>query len=345
MSAASFRISLAIALFIGLIALVDYSAAVTSRVMTMRNLCNEPVWFGFAGGSGRSRNSPTDTRCGGDGDCFEGTKCIRTGDISQCFFVNPAPGDNNFKLDAGASKDVQIPIYNNGLDIIWSGAITGRSGCDGAGQNCRTADCGNDGRGNCKPSQGFNQPATQAEMTLAKQFIDFYDVEIINGVHMGVSMEPMNAATSTNPYECGAPGSKYPKSGKFGGCSWNLNPPSNDYRQVTPGGNRCNQDGECQNGNVCGTSFNPGHADLLQKTCGQIVGYWSADQICGIIPSYGAPFNCQDRLPAPHDGLTNWNLYACVGIGSCYQNGAASDCCGCANWDEEGIQVPTFPDT
>ncbi len=51
-----------------------------TRTMTMRNLCKEPVWFGFAGGSVRSRGS-FDTKCGGDGDCFEGSKCIQTGPI------------------------------------------------------------------------------------------------------------------------------------------------------------------------------------------------------------------------------------------------------------------------
>ena len=32
-------------------------------------------------------------------------------------------------------------------------------------------------------------------------------------------------------------------------------------------------------------------------------------------------------------------------MGSCYQDGADSSCCGCANWEEEGIPVPSFPDT
>lgn len=51
-------------------------AVAKDRVMTMKNLCKEPVWLGFAGGSVRNRGSPSDTKCGGDGDCFEGSKCI-----------------------------------------------------------------------------------------------------------------------------------------------------------------------------------------------------------------------------------------------------------------------------
>jgi hypothetical protein len=113
-------------------------------------------------------------------------------------------------------------------------------------------------------------------MTFAKTFIDFYDVEVINGVHMGVSMEPTNV-TGSGPYDCGAPGSKYPTSSKFGGCDWKLTPPSNDYNWVSAGGNACDLDSDCLSGTTCGISFNPGHANLLMKTCGSHIGYWTAD--------------------------------------------------------------------
>jgi hypothetical protein len=106
-----------------------------------------------------------------------------------------------------------------------------------------TADCGSDEFGRCKAGQGFMQPATQAEFTFAKQFIDFYDVEIINGVHIPVSMGPLNAEESNpievNPYNCGNPGAKYPRTPKVGGCDWDLNPPSNDYLWVSAGGKKC----------------------------------------------------------------------------------------------------------
>jgi hypothetical protein len=279
------------------------------------------VWYGFAGGSVRSIGSPFDTKCLGECDCFEGSKCIQTGPIRQCFFKNPYSEDKNFKLDTGASKDVNIPIFDNGLDIIWSGAITGRTGCDANGMNCKTADCGTDDvvQGACKASQGFMQPAVQAEITMSKLNVDFYDVEVINGVHIGVSMNPINGETTSNPYNCGNPGAKFPKNQSSGSCNWDMKPPSNDYQWVTAGGAHCQLDLECkEHGTTCGISFNPGHVDLLKKTCGSLLGYWSADQICGVIPSFGAPFHCQDHLPAPHDGLTLFNLYACVGVGSCY---------------------------
>jgi hypothetical protein len=56
-------------------------------------------------------------------------------------------------------------------------------------------------------------------MTLISTGVDFYDVEIINGVHIGVSMEPTNASGS-GPYDCGAPGSKHPRHSLIGSCNW-----------------------------------------------------------------------------------------------------------------------------
>lgn len=128
------------------------STVTANRTMSFRNLCNEPVWFGFAGGS-TDNTHHSGTMCNSDNDCFQGTKCVTTGDIRQCFFNNPTPDGNNFKLNHGDQRDVQIPIFDN--DFIWSGAITGKTGCDNSGSNCATADCGNDGNGSCFASRGF----------------------------------------------------------------------------------------------------------------------------------------------------------------------------------------------
>jgi hypothetical protein len=35
----------------------------------------------------------------------------------------------------------------------------------------------------------------------------------------------------------------------------------------------------------------------------------------------------------------------CTVVGSCYQPVADETCCGCANWDEEGVDVPPYPET
>ena len=78
-------------------------------------------------------------------------------------------------------------------------------------------------------------------MTLLSDTVDFYDIEIINGMHMGISMGPTNAAASTggNPYSCGTPGAKIASDSLLGDCSWDPKPPSDDYIWVSSGGDVC----------------------------------------------------------------------------------------------------------
>ena len=113
-------------------------------------------------------------------------------------------------------------------------------------------------------------------MTLAMNNVDFYDIEIINGAHIGVSMAPTNTPGGSSPYSCGAPGSKFPTSSETGPCDWDFKPPSDEYNWVTEGGSACTTTADCGS-EICGLSFNPGHAELLMMTCGTQLGYWSAD--------------------------------------------------------------------
>jgi hypothetical protein len=52
------------------------------RVITFKNLCKEPVWFGFAAGSVRNKYSDVDVKCNSDADCYTGSHCITTGPIN-----------------------------------------------------------------------------------------------------------------------------------------------------------------------------------------------------------------------------------------------------------------------
>ena len=148
-----------------------------------------------------------------------------------------------------------------------------------------------------------------------------------------IEMKPVNPGPATgNPYFCGNPGGVKSITGEPPS-SWNVNPPSNDYFWVKQGGQKCSATAQCNGAEICGNSFNPGHSNLIQKTCGEQLGYWSAAQICGLDPNYGAPLNCQANA---------WMEGCAHTSGSCYQPGAqAATCCGCANWWEEGIPVPT----
>ena len=77
------------------------AAQAAQRTFTLRNLCSEPVWFGFSGGAVNARNS-TSAQCNSDADCWEGTHCVAASPaISFCFARNPVPADGNYKLEIG----------------------------------------------------------------------------------------------------------------------------------------------------------------------------------------------------------------------------------------------------
>ncbi len=98
------------------------------------------------------------------------------------------PPNNNFELSSNGGRTV-VDIPTSG----WSGVIAGRTNCSDSG--CVTADCGG-GKGACV--HGFQQPATQAEFTVNNGGTDFYDVEVINGVNLPVSITPSVSSTSDN---------------------------------------------------------------------------------------------------------------------------------------------------
>ncbi|RYH13784.1 hypothetical protein EON65_34850, partial [archaeon] len=163
------------------------------------------------------------------------------GFVSGSSSVKLFPSDHDYKLDAsGGKKIVDIPTGG------WSGVIGGRTGCTDTG--CVTADCGG-GVGDC--IHGFAQPTTQAEFTLVPNGVDFYDVEVINGVNIPVSIMPSVLSNGTDPYYCGAPGALHPSPG-LGACSWKLQPPLPEYHWVDMGGAWCQGDSDCGSGTLCG---------------------------------------------------------------------------------------------
>lgn len=174
---------------------------------------------------------------------------------------NPHPDNNNYRLDPGGTNTVTIPPGT------FNGDIAGRTNCTSTG--CETADCGG-GVGAC--THGFAQPATQAEFTINSNGTDVYDVEVINGFNLSMSITPSVSSSANNPYFCGTPGAVTPSPG-FSGCSWQYNPPLVEYQWVKNGGSACNSNQDCGSGTLCGLSFNPGNNPLLKKTCGKLLGY------------------------------------------------------------------------
>lgn len=77
----------------------------------------------------------------------------------------------------------------------WSGRIWGRSGCsfDSSGKGgCITGDCG--GQKKCH-GVGGEPPATLVEFTLNSP-IDFYDVSLVDGYNMPISIVPYGGGSS-----------------------------------------------------------------------------------------------------------------------------------------------------
>jgi len=304
---------------IGLVILVSGQ----NRNFVFKNNCREPVWIGATGGF--AGNCP----------CAAGQEC-RNG--VGCFWVLPSSA-NNRRLDAGQSISVVLtnPAKNN---IKWSGNVWGKTGCNGAGQQCQTGDCGS-----CGPGTGAGGPTTLAEFTLLNSGVDTYDVSLINGVNVGIEMSPLGVFKSNlsdptaDAYFCGNPGGRNPKNNALVGCSWNFNANINGrdlstyLNVVTPGGRACNSQ-NCGNGQVCGLTVGS-----RAMVCGTQIGHWTADEICGYGP-YGDPFDCNNGVPG--QGARN-NLYGCTGAngGSCYQNGAGGNCCGCPRWVVNGRTLPS----
>jgi len=304
-----------------------------SREIKLVNNCEREVWLGTAGGS---VGLPGGAQCARDADCPAGASCRQTGAIRQCFWNNPRPQGGDYRLPPGGEAALVVPSFEKNA-IVWSGVISGRLGCKGG--VCEVGDCGNDA-GGCQPGRGFSQPSTQAEFTLQRKADDFYDITVINGVSLPIAMTPTSAYQNPkDAYRCGRPGEA---------CSWHFTPPHNELRWVRTGGRGCFTNSDCQtpgssSGNeMCGLSINPGQAKLLQMTCGEFLGYWTANQVCGVQPDIGCPFDCQAKAGRGADGrdITVTNLLQCTNVGSCYQNGATSSCCGCVDWSKQGVHVP-----
>jgi len=179
-------------------------------------------------------------------------------------------------------------------------------------------------------------PVNIAEFTLAKTSVDYYDISNIGGVNVPMSFGPEEGSlfsySPSEPYNCGTPGAITNPNGEWES-SWAFSPPSVYNRWVSTGNVSCTSDAQCSGSDVCGLVNKVGAQNPFQLTCGQLLGFWTAGAVCGLDSSFGSPFNCEMKLGSPNSGLDLDNLYGCTGVGSCYQSGAESSCCGCVNWD------------
>ncbi|XP_010047901.2 thaumatin-like protein [Eucalyptus grandis] len=141
--------------------------------------------------------------------------CIFTDAVQQLIMVNncnqtvwPAtlggaghmtPHDGGFRLDVGEESIVDVPE-------LWSGRVWARQGCTfnkhGKGA-CSTGSCG--GTLHCLGRSG-EPPATVVEMTLGTSLspLHFYDVSLVDGFNLPVSMRPVGGSGGCGVAACDA---------------------------------------------------------------------------------------------------------------------------------------------
>jgi hypothetical protein len=317
--------------------------------------------------------------CASDSDCVTGASCYTP--KSKCFWNNPTPDNGSFQLTSGNTNTIKIPEYDsNNIGVVWSGAFGGRTGCTSGGCTSGLCTTGSaNAQGVCTLGAGFQQPATQSEPTFITYptgttpttATDAYDVTLINGANVPISMYPTNEPlpTSGNPYTCGAAGYNQavpaagPAANTIGASSWQLatNQANLAYRYIVPTSAtpaRCAADTDCVSSEYCGLTYSsqsigsttsPGSGFLV---CGTFAGWFTADQICGTNNTFS---NAIDKNGASVENFqcgspvalgTMANLYQCNAnyAVSCYSS-ASPNCCGCVNWSSQGtvVQVPSNP--
>jgi hypothetical protein len=315
----------------------------TERTLEVLNSCPFTVRFSLNGGAVPGYSS---------GSCPPGTRPNTL--TGLCYWENHSPNSGTFDIPASGNRTVTIPAYNYG-GTQWSGNISASTVCPvGGASPCGQQYCGNATENTpCQPGVGFNQPATQAEFTLNATTQDTYDVEVINGFHIPISMKPYIYIDPSNPgndisaipnnYTCGTPG-KFVSDNHFGACDWHtaVTPNPNFYRWVTATGHSCSP---CGGGEACGLDSN------LNQVCGDFLGYWSADEVCSkssAPPSVRSYFQCDQPLSTPPypSNSSFYNLMACsVPTGdvlptfnTCYASypgqptNLIQTCCGCVDW-------------
>ncbi len=358
------------------------SCTTGQRTFTITNNTGQQIWIGVTGGSlpcNTDADCPTKATnscagadpstqkaghcsCTSNSDCGSQAECNTNNNI--CFMYLPDLTTDQVNLPVGAHSTICMPAPVDGAPFQWSGNIYARTGCNSTGQNCLTGECGANSSGLCPTGTGGDPPNSLAEFTLSNQTLstsgpDFYDVSIINGINVGVSMAPaagtFSSSGSNNPYYCKTAGSTSAQ-GQLSACSWTINPtvPTASPTDQTTllrdvhatafsgagscpnGGNPnslgycpCTADSNCSSaGLLCGLATNAASGVQYAKVCGSPLGWWTADEIClssnNTSPDIAA-FNC---------GTSNNNLYSCTNTNaqSCYNSAAVpgGNCCGCA---------------
>ncbi|KAJ1555949.1 hypothetical protein HK405_009990 [Cladochytrium tenue] len=288
----------------------------SGRVMTFVNNCDVQITVQITAGSTAYASGAS--TCSSDSDCAAGGACNTVNGV--CYAIVPAL-DNGGVLAAGASTAVTYPYYGDN-SVVFSGNVIA---CFGAA--CRAS------------FGGTTNPATRAEFTLATASSDYYDVSIIDGFNLPMEMAAVGGtADASNPYWCGNPGSQSPVTSGMGSCSWSASPPAQYYVAVsdTEGSQAsCSSSSDCTTaGEACGAPIDGATSASLR--CAPLYGYFHPPRSCEVAGT------CSNAAGA----VTLSDLFMCdAGLASCYSSGATTACCGCQNWGDLGLTVPSATQT
>lgn len=360
------------------------------RTLKLINQCKGPVWPAFVTGAAYyacqsnadcPANSICDTaafQCKGSctaypSICPNGSTCNTTsaGGKGLCYWSPPGHKDGtpitDWKITSGSGSDEMdvyypnAPLNDNGdWTVVANGGLVPRTGCSlKNGQfTCDSGQCQVKSSTDNTCAAGALPPATQAEFTLLYVNQDYYDVEVIDGINIPMSMKPTpytGTPFSSNPHVCNAAGEYIPNSdANF--CTWQFNLNKYDLTSAgngqpipyssgvaalhsyVAGGSQASciaTDGSvtaCTTpGEVCGLSqVNLTNITTMPKlTCGHLVGAWSSSKLCSVNTQldYKDPkaaegtygaFNCTGT--AGTDTVVNW--YGCPATAA----GAATSC-------------------
>jgi len=340
-----------------------FDAGPGARVVTIESQCDQTVTVGVNGGYVQD--------CAGDGSCPQGTTCLTTRNPPGCFWAFPAPVSGSPVLTKGASvtyvldaPPIQYTVSSGPqkgamFPVKWSGNVYAGTHCAADGTACQTGVCSISAHGMasvqpCPNGVGPQGPTTLAEFTFSPTGVDFYDISVINGVNVPVSMGPVGGATdSANPYTCATAGADVASATGLPACSWQFDPttlqlaggPTDEstlLRAVAPGGGTCMSDGDCGGGQHCGRELRFG-VTTANQVCGAPIGWWTADELCIYTnDALGAPLSCTQAVPGQGQ---NADLYGCNGANptSCYATTASATCCGCPAWASNGTPLQPAP--
>jgi hypothetical protein len=314
------------------VAVTEASFNAGTRTVTLLNSCSQNVRVGLTVGAIPGSACDNDSQCPSTGMCNT--------EARLCFYRSFLP-NGFYDLAPKETYSTTVSISDNQM---YSGALYVSTGCDTYSNACETGIC--KGK-SCSPFTGTVGPHTRAEFTFNPSGKDFYDISLMHGVNVPMSMQAVGGdVVSSDPYSCGTAGSVKATS-SLPGCNYGYVPTVNGVDQtsnvvyVAPlnltNVVRCNSDADC-GGQTCGLAAGRDPTGLptteVYKACGSPVGVWSADEVC--IYSNGgyseSPYFC-DKMA----NLARYTeLYGCAGAysSSGYQpDSNDANTCGCQNWE------------